>query len=195
MTKSTRNLIISLNKKFLRPLAKVSNSHKLLSKCFLGTGHYDLEFYSEKVNRYFWALEAKLETSQLLRIAEKHFGLIIAFDFNFVYIRLICPTYDKPIMAAGLCDYKDTLYIAGRRSDPEITGTLAHEICHWAVYCLYNSFEPYRINDSKRKKEYWTAIQECGRVYKNKEFVNVDKINTFFALYGRSFLHRTCVAK
>lgn len=178
--KPTLNRIRRSNKRFLKPLAKVPNSHQLLSKCFLGTGHYDLELYSEKVNKILWALEAQPETAQLLRIADKHFGLKIAFDFNHRNIGLIGPVFGG-LDAYGLCeDSIDFLSIAGKLKDSEIAATLAHETAHLALqYLYYNDSDPYpRKNNNKRRKELWAAINECGRPTKKKENLCIKKINS-----------------
>lgn len=130
-------------------------------------GHYDHDFYADKISKILWELQEQPEISHLLRTLKKCADLKIVFDFNHDFLGLMCPTAEQ-FTSSDMCCCSGTIYIAGK-SDAAIKGTLCHEIAHLVMLLIYkNNFKPYQCLDFEKKQNYGEVLKEQRIKYTRK---------------------------
>jgi len=118
-----------------------------------------------------------LNNNPLIRIilmivaASKIFNII--FDFNRQSVNIVDPTADS--WTRGLFYITGRIYIGAaellqRSTENEAFGTLAHELCHYAMNLVYeNRAKPYLSNDKEAKEEFSRISKICkGNSHKDK---------------------------
>lgn len=110
-----------------------------------------------------------LNNNPLIRIilmivaASKIFNII--FDFNRQSVNIVDPTADS--WTRGLFYITGRIYIGAaellrRSTENEAFGTLAHELCHYAMNLVYdNRAKPYFSNDKETRKKFSQISKHC----------------------------------
>ncbi|XP_064460203.1 uncharacterized protein LOC135370394 [Ornithodoros turicata] len=121
----------------------------------------------------------------ILQVVATSPHLKIRFDFDRGDVQPLmgcCGRYNR-----GLTDYeKEEIFIAANpegftdaRRDAEVLGTLAHELCHFALHLVYrNEGTPYRRPDTMRRRRYQNIIAST------KDIKGLDEIIMLAFQYG-----------
>jgi len=124
--------------------------------------------------------------------ASKIFNII--FDFNRQSVNVVDPTADS--WTRGLFYIFGRIYIGAaellqRSTEREAFGTLAHELCHYAMNLVYeNHAKPYYSNDKEAKEEFSRISNIC------KENSHKDKIiQHVYESYPRRLHHAELIVR
>ncbi len=113
-----------------------------------------------------------LVVMKVLEQADFHFR--ISFDFERDNVQEISPT-DTP-NAKGSCNFLvGQISIGGDVQQPELLGTLAHELTHQAMQIVYrNNCAPYNDKDSKNKETIENISNRIKHLTQNRLFLMTD---------------------
>lgn len=98
----------------------------------------------------------------ILKVIETSKSLMIKFDFENDNVK------EMDLMSSsstyGACLHETgQIYIAAKRSDNEIIGTLAHELCHYAMNIVFNNAcQPFTQSNVTAKKLF-EEISNCEK--------------------------------
>jgi len=110
----------------------------------------------------------------ILKIVASKKNFKIIFDFNRDAVNITDPTSSDSTL--GVFYFEGTIYIGAKQLLDEsrkhiAIGTLAHELCHYAMFLVYsNQSKPYTNKDKKALQEYEQIVKKC-RASSGKERV------------------------
>lgn len=124
--------------------------------------------------------------------ASKIFNII--FDFNRQSVNVVDPTADS--WTRGLFYIFGRIYIGAagllqRSTENEAFGTLAHELCHYAINLVYeNRAKPYLSNDKEAKGEFSRICKNCKENSHKEEI-----IRQVFESYSKRMQHAELIVR
>ena len=124
----------------------------LLSKSRLGFGQENKIDFGI-IQELYKQLDAIPEISTILKVVEQSEVREIIFDFDRDSIIDLDPTQSSA--TSGVCDYRAGRIYVGAKEQPELLGTLAHELAHLAMQVCYdNQCNPYEGSDKQTKSNF-----------------------------------------
>ncbi|XP_064472194.1 uncharacterized protein LOC135386298 [Ornithodoros turicata] len=121
--------------------------------------------FTEEVGDMFRELDQDELIRMVLKVAATSGAVRIFFDNDISDVE--CMTARRlnnadAKITVGLTDtLRYTIHIAGKRNREDVLGTLAHELCHLAVFLVYrNQCKPYQSDESGNKERYQRVFEE-----------------------------------
>ncbi|XP_064472199.1 uncharacterized protein LOC135386300 isoform X2 [Ornithodoros turicata] len=122
------------------------------------------DHFPEKVRGMYRELDQDELIRMVLQVAATSGAVRIIFDVGSSDVEcMTARVLNSPeAHTVGLMDpERCTIHIAADRSREDVLGTLAHELCHFAVFLAYvNQCKPYRSDDSGNKDTYQRVFEE-----------------------------------
>ncbi|XP_064455433.1 uncharacterized protein LOC135366589 isoform X2 [Ornithodoros turicata] len=145
-------------------LHKCDVAQQLVSKSSSKTSSDGFEV---KVKELYEKLTKIPMVDTILRVVATTPWLEIIFDFQSENLDCILGSdYETTLGLTMLREEK--IYLAAKREDNELLGTMAHEFCHAALDMVYeNGGKPYRKDDTVRRDRYLRILSEI-EANKNK---------------------------
>ncbi|KAL7050247.1 hypothetical protein ACKWTF_004010 [Chironomus riparius] len=113
----------------------------------------------------------------ILKVVASKKNFKIIFDFNRDAVNITDPTSSDSTL--GVFYFEGTIYIGAKQLLDEsrkhiAIGTLAHELCHYAVYLVYsNQSKPYTNKDKKTMQEFDQIVQKCKAIIGKEKVIDV----------------------
>jgi len=136
----------------------------------------DKEGKEKLVLRAYNVLNKEPLLNPILKIvaASKHFGII--FDFKRNSVELLDPTAAPNTRGLFYVDGKICIgakQLLDTAIEHETFGTLAHELCHYAINLTFkNRAKPYFKNDQQNKDKYKEIVQFCRENRDKEEIIS-----------------------
>jgi hypothetical protein len=133
-----------------------SHLHFIYSKTRLATKYNDdlQHEYFARIKRFLTMLNIIPEIIPILKVLETSITLMITFDFENDSV------HEMDLLSSrstwGLCLHESgQIYIAAKRSEKEIVGSLVHEMCHYALNIVFhNDCQPFSKHNLIAKKSF-----------------------------------------
>lgn len=154
----------------------------LRSKCRLSpmSLNKDRRKCNEAILRTLEDLNSIQMIEPMLKLVAQSENLQIIFDFDHQSVEHMNPTKDKNVrgLTTILKNRPCLIYVGALDLDTdkcyEAYGTLAHEICHYAMRVLYdNECKPYYKNDHKNQKIFSSVVDYCEKEKSFDEIVEL----------------------
>lgn len=159
--------------------------------------HHDTANINDKFNKIqkaFEVLNSNLSIQIILMIVAASRNFRILFEFNQNSVEVIDPTADSS--TRGLFYSTGIIYIAAKelldeKTEHKVFGTLAHELCHFAMNLVYkNLAKPYEKGDKEMKSKF-ERIQEHCKVNSSEESI----ISDVFQCYSSRMFHAELIVR
>ena len=166
----------------------------LVAHTFVGHDSYDVKKKLNLVIRAFRFLNDIPGIKEILLVTAASKKFCIIFDFNRDSVQLMDPTVGSE--TAGLFYLSGRIYIGAKQLlDPTTEAyafaTLAHELCHFAVYLTYhNDANPYKKNDNKMMQE----VEEISVLCEQQKEVD-DVIYLVYECYSKEQQHAELIVR
>lgn len=163
------------------------------NSCF-GHDTTDVEGKFIIIQKTFEALNSNPFMKLILMIVAASRNFRIIFDFNKKSVDFIDPTADSS--TKGLFYLTGRIYIGAKElldpnNEHQVFGTLAHELCHYAMNLVYNNLaKPYLKDDNNMRKKFERILEHC-KLNSNGESI----INDVFMLYSSSVHHAELIVR
>lgn len=113
----------------------------------------------------------------ILKIVAASKKLKILFDFKSGFVDVVDPTagsdHKGMFYTKGLI-YVGGWYLLGQSTEHETFGTLAHELCHYAMKLVYgNLAKPYKQNDMESRRKYEKVFKKCQENRAKEPIINL----------------------
>lgn len=156
----------------LKHLQSLNNKSKLSP----GASDTDRQSYQSLITKAFDDLNSLESVEPILKVASTGADLQIVFDFNHGSVDNLDPSKD-PNVRGTTYPSEHLIYIGAKNisEDSGVLGTLAHELCHYAMELLYhNNCKPYRESE-KNRRDFDGIVSACET---NRDWE--DLINTVY---------------
>ncbi|KAL7030639.1 hypothetical protein ACKWTF_006735 [Chironomus riparius] len=152
-----------------------NHMHVLISNVRLAPSTSEPKQKYEIIQKAFDILNENPFIQIILMIIAASRNFRIVFDFNRDSVEVIDPTADAS--TKGLFYLSGRIYIGAKQllktdTKYETFGTLAHELCHYAVNLVYNNLgKPYLRIDNDTATKFEEISQKCLENYNNEEIM------------------------
>ncbi|CAG9800002.1 unnamed protein product [Chironomus riparius] len=171
-----------------------NHMHVLLSNSRLGHGTIETEKKYEIIQKAFEVLNENPLIQVILMIVAASRNFRIIFDFNCDSVEVMDPTANET--TRGLFYSTGRIYVAVKKLLNESTkydalGTLAHEMCHYAVNLVYkNLAKPYSLGDDEAKIEFENILTLCKGSCSEEEIIEL-----VFNCYPHNMQHAELIVR
>ncbi|CAG9800003.1 unnamed protein product [Chironomus riparius] len=171
-----------------------NHMHVLLSNSRLGHGTIETEKKYEIIQKAFEVLNENPLIQVILMIVAASRNFRIIFDFNCDSVEVMDPTANET--TRGLFYSTGRIYVAVKKLLNESTkydalGTLAHEMCHYAVNLVYkNLAKPYSLGDDEAKIEFENILTLCKESCSEEEIIEL-----VFNCYPHNMQHAELIVR
>ncbi|XP_070507937.1 uncharacterized protein [Chironomus tepperi] len=172
----TQRIVRELHFKHSKDLPE-NHINVLMANSFIG---HDVSNAQEKlslVQHAFTTLNRNGLIRIILMVVAASMKFRIIFDFNRDNVHVVDPT--SSAYANGIFYVSGRIYIGARQlldkmTENETLGTLAHELCHYALNLTYrNDAKPYGKNDHQLMQKFDDICKKCEKNREIEEIVNL----------------------
>ena len=157
------------------------------------------QFYGKRIVKVFEALDEIEMIQPILKTVASSKVCEIILDVTCESVKNVDPAASDNVTGVTYADY-DRIVVGARgllnaKAEGEhfhdVLGTLAHELCHYAMHLVYkNERKPYLVGDYEREEEFNEVVKKC-RENLNDEFV----IRSVFDCYRPEKWHTELIVR
>ncbi|KAG5670787.1 hypothetical protein PVAND_001027 [Polypedilum vanderplanki] len=131
----------------------------------------------------------------ILKFVAKNENLQIYFDFQRESVKVLNNQQERLIKGHVFLE-PSVIYIAAKNllkktSRLKVLSILAHEMCHLALFIVYqNSANPYEINNEFDKRKFEKIFEKCDKLKEEER-----SIKNVFKLYNEENYHKELIVK
>jgi len=193
LDESEREILRKIHSKYSKDLPE-NHMNILMMNTLISYDEFKKEDKEEYIRRAYKILDQDPDLSTILKTVAASKRFEIVFDFKRDSVQVLEASVDSN--TKGSFDISGKICIGAKQLlDPETEhetfGTLAHELCHYAINLTYNNLaKPYLDCDTVAKEEYKKIVEYC------KEMCHRDKIISYaFSSYSINMQHAELIVR